>query len=277
MNYRHAFHAGNFADLVKHAALTRVLATLMAEPSPLTVVDTHAGAGLYDLTDPAQVRSREAEQGVARLMAAQTPPVFDALVAAVKARNPKGGVKVYPGSPALILDALRPQDRYVACELREDVHADLAEVVAAARKPAEARAADGYEQAAKVARQTRGRMFLLIDPPFERADDYVRVVEAVHDVLRARPEAVVAIWLPLKDLETFDAFVRRLEAIEPPKTLLAEVRLRPLVDPMKMNGCVMAVVNPPAGAAADLQAIGDFVVEALGERGGKAKLWSVGG
>src|SRR4051812_31947197 len=103
MNYRHAYHAGNFADLVKHAALTRLLAQLMEDPSPLTVVDTHAGAGLYDLGDPEQQRSREAEAGVKRLQGAALPPEFDRLQAAITRRNPGGGVQTYPGSPALIL------------------------------------------------------------------------------------------------------------------------------------------------------------------------------
>jgi 23S rRNA (adenine2030-N6)-methyltransferase len=214
---------------------------------------------------------------VARLIGHQLPAEFDGLVAAVQARNPQGGVETYPGSPSLILDALRPQDRYLACELRPDDHGHLGALLKRSGKPAQARLTDGFAAAVEMAREAEGRLFVLIDPPFERADDYVRIAETLDAVLKAKPRAVALVWLPLKDLETFDAFVRRLEAIEPPKTLLAEVRLRPLVDPMKMNGCVMAVVNPPPGAEADLQAIGDFVVEALGERGGKAKLWSVGG
>ena len=276
MNYRHAFHAGNFADLVKHAALTRLLARLMADPSPLTVVDTHAGAGLYDLTDARQARSKEAEAGVARLIGHQLPAEFDGLVAAVQARNPQGGVETYPGSPSLILDALRPQDRYLACELRPDDHGHLRTLLKRSGKPAQARLTDGFAAAVEMAQEAEGRLFVLIDPPFERADDYVRIAETLGAVLKAKPRAVVLVWLPLKDLETLDGFVRRLEALNPPRTLIAEARLKPLHDPMKMNGCVLTLTGAPRGFEAELSSICEAVVSGLGTVGGKPKVWSVG-
>ncbi|MBS0297985.1 MAG: 23S rRNA (adenine(2030)-N(6))-methyltransferase RlmJ [Proteobacteria bacterium] len=277
MNYRHAFHAGNFADLVKHAALTRLLARLMADPSPLTVVDTHAGAGLYDLTDAHQARSKEAEAGVARLIGHDLPPEFDALVAAVEARNAPGKVETYPGSPSLILDALRPQDRYLACELRPDDHGRLGTLLKRSGKPAQARLTDGYDAAVEMAREAEGRLFVLIDPPFERPDDYVRIAETLGAVLKAKPRATVLVWLPLKDLETLDGYVRRLEALNLPRTVVAEARLKPLHDPMKMNGCVLTATGAPKGFEAELQVICDAVVAGLGAPGGKAKVWSVGG
>src|SRR5436190_3068577 len=126
LNYRHAFHAGNFADLVKHAALLAVLARLQAEASPLSVIDTHAGRGLYDLAGPEAVKSGEAEAGIARLMAATDAPAdFDALTAAVRTLNGAGPIRRYPGSPWLIAECLRPGDRYLACELRGDEHGAL--------------------------------------------------------------------------------------------------------------------------------------------------------
>lgn len=274
MNYRHAYHAGNFADLVKHAALTCLLARLTADPSPLTVVDTHAGGGLYDLSDPEQQRSREAEAGVKRLQGADLPPEFAGLSAAIARRNPAGGVKIYPGSPALILDALRPGDRYVACELKDDVHALLAGLL---KGRGDARLADGFAAAPGIARDTRGRLFVLVDPPFERPDDYLRIVETVDAVLRVRPDAAFLIWLPLKDLETLDGFVRRLEAIDPPAAVIAETRLRPLTEPMKMNGCALVGLNAPAGFAEALSDISAFVAEALGGPTASAKLWTIGG
>jgi len=273
MNYRHAFHAGNFADLVKHAALTRMLDRLQADASPLTIVDTHAGAGVYDLGDEAQARSREAEAGVARLTERDLPAEFDGLVRAIAARNPAGPVRVYPGSPALIADALRSQDRYLACELRPDDHARLAGLLKSSGKQAEARLADGYRAATEAARATQGRLFVLVDPPFERADDYVNIVGALGSVLKARPGAVVLVWLPLKDLETLDSFVRRLEDAHLPDALIAEARMRPLDNPMKMNGCALVTLNAPAGFDRDLRSICGFVVSALGEDGGLAKVW----
>ena len=117
---------------------------------------------------------------------------------------------------------------------------------------------------------------MLIDPPFERPDDYVRTAETAARIMRAQPSATVAIWTPLKDLETFDGFIRRLEAAKAGPTLVAEARLRRLNDPMRMNGCAITVVNPPPGAEAAAREICDWVVETLGEDGGRAEIWRVG-
>jgi 23S rRNA (adenine2030-N6)-methyltransferase len=273
MNYRHAFHAGNFADLLKHASLIAVLSRLLAEPGPITTVDTHAGAGLYDLAGPEAERSREARSGAARLMGGDLPPVMAELRRAVQARNPSGALRVYPGSPVLIAERLRPEDRLVACELRPDDHARLQAALAPAGPRARALQTNGYEELTAIAGRRPGRLFALIDPPFERADDYVRLAQAAQETLDAVPQACLLIWTPLKDLETFDACVRRLEPIAPERTLIAEARLRRLTDPMRLNGCALIAVNAPAAAEADLEAACAFVVEALGEPGGRANLW----
>jgi len=275
MNYRHAFHAGNFADLLKHASLIAVLSRFMAKPGPITAVDTHAGAGLYDLAGPEAERSREARSGAMRLTRGDLPPVMAALRRAVEARNPAGSgpLRVYPGSPVLIAELLRPQDRLIACELRPDVHAQLEAAFAPFRPRAQALATDGYLELSAIARRRPERLFALIDPPFERADDYVRLAEAAAATLDAVPDACLLIWTPLKDLETFDACVRRLEPIAPERTLIAEARLRPLTDPMRLNGCALIAVNAPPAAEPDIEAACAFVVEALGDAGGRAKLW----
>ena len=114
---------------------------------------------------------------------------------------------------------------------------------------------------------------VLIDPPFEHPDDYIRSVEATAAVVRAAPGATVAIWTPLKDLETFDGFIRRLESVRSGTVLVAEARLRPLTDPMKMNGCAMVVVNPSPGAESAARAICDWVAETLGDHG-RAEVWT---
>jgi 23S rRNA (adenine2030-N6)-methyltransferase len=271
LNYRHAFHAGNFADLVKHAALTSVLGLLGADASPLTVIDTHAGAGVYELDSAPSRMSGEAEAGIARLMAdVAAPAVFVPLMAAVARLNPKGGFRLYPGSPRLIADRMRSGDRLAACELRPD-DAGLLRLALKGAK-AEVLTEDGYTVAA--ARAAPGqRLLVLIDPPFERPDDYVRTAEAVRAILRRNPEAVIMAWLPLKDMETFDGFLRRLEAGGPPPALVIEARLRPLDDPMRMNGCALVVVNPPAALEADAAAACAWVVRTCGGVGGEARIW----
>ncbi|WP_425982765.1 23S rRNA (adenine(2030)-N(6))-methyltransferase RlmJ [Brevundimonas sp. TWP1-2-1b1] len=270
MNYRHSFHAGNFADLLKHA-LVLWLVKARQETGPLTVFDTHAGAGLYDLSGDG-TRSREAEAGVARLMSAEgRTPLMDALAAEVAAINPDGGVRYYPGSPLLIADALKDGGRYVGFELNPPVRDMLAEALAG-RTNAQAREGDGYAEVVAEAAKVRGPL-MLIDPPFEKPDDYVRSAETAIAVVKRDPTATVAIWTPLKDLETFDGFIRRLQGKAGP-TLVAEARLRPLTNPMKMNGCALVVVNPPKGAEVAASEVCGWVAGALGEAGGRAEVWT---
>jgi 23S rRNA (adenine2030-N6)-methyltransferase len=277
LNYRHAFHAGNFADLVKHAALLELLGRLTAaqngkDAGPLTVIDTHAGRGVYDLAGPEARKSGEAEAGIARLMAARdAPPEFAGLTAAVRKLNPGGAVRRYPGSPWLIAEALRPGDDYLACELRPDEHGALSELMKG-RHHVRTLCADGYDTAVReaAARTERGagRLLVLIDPPFEQSDDYRRIVETIAGV--RTPGATFLVWLPLKDLETFDAFLRSLPDRTP--GLIVEARMRPLTDPMKMNGCALALIPGPLDLQPALQAIGDWTVGTLGE-GGVAKVY----
>jgi 23S rRNA (adenine2030-N6)-methyltransferase len=272
MNYRHAFHAGNFADVVKHAALTQCLDLMTRRAGHLTVIDTHAGAGLYDLRGGEAARSGEAERGIARLMSdADAPEALDILSAAVSRINGGGALDYYPGSPLLALAALRPGDRLVCCELASAEHARLAELLDG---DALALEADGFD--AGVASLPReGQALLHIDPPYERGDDYVRAAQAAAAAIARNPGAVVMIWLPLKDLETFDAFLRRLEAAVSAPVTVAEARLRPLDDPSRMNGCALAVLNPPDGLPLALAEICRWVAQSLGDAGADARVWNL--
>lgn len=263
MNYRHAFHAGNFADLVKHAALLQLL-TRLKVAAKLTVIDTHAGRGLYDLAGAEARKSGEAAAGIVRLMAAaEAPLAFAPLTEAVRRLNGGGSVRRYPGSPWLIAEAIRPNDSYVACELRPEEHGALAQALKG-RANVRTLCGDGYDVAAR--ETPGGRVLVLIDPPFERADDYARIVETAQAVRRRTAGAVLMIWLPLKDLATFDGFLADVEdAVAAP--LVAECRIRPLTDPMKMNGCALVLLGAPAGLVAPLEAICRWTAETLGERG----------
>lgn len=274
MNYRHAFHAGNFADLVKHVALLQLLALLRRSAPALTVIDTHAGSGLYEMAGEAARKSGEAEAGIGRLMAeVASPAAFALLLEAVRRANPKDVLKYYPGSPWLIAESLRPADRYLGFELNPDEHRRLAELLRG-RRGAEARLGDGYRLAPAAVRP--GALLALIDPPFEKADDYARAVEAAAAIRRKNPQAVVVIWLPLKDLETFDAFLRELEDAAAGPALIAEARLRPLDNPLKMNGCALAIVGAPAALDGPLESACRWVAETLGE-GGQGKVWRLSG
>ncbi len=273
MNYRHAFHAGNFADLAKHAILTRLLRDLVVGPAPLTVIDTHAGAGIYDLQADASRRTGEAGAGIVRLLAAQdVPTAFADVVAAVARVNARGERRYYPGSPVIVAGLLRPRDRYIACELRPDDHAALKSVL-----PRELGAlvhlGDGWAHAARIAPGAPAHLLVLIDPPFERGDDYAEALALLGKVMSVNPGAVVAIWVPIKDLATFDAFLGEVEdAASGAAVLAAEVRLRPLSDPMRLNGCAMVVVNPPTGLGAAAGPVVDWLAENLGEAGAVGRI-----
>ena len=266
MNYRHAFHAGNFADMVKHAALLQLLARMAAGGQPLAVIDTHAGRGRYDLAGAEAKKSGEAEAGIVRLMAADDAPAeFAPLTAAVRRMNGGGPARRYPGSPWLIAEALRPGDRYLACELRAEEHAALRDLMQG-RRNVETACVDGYDAAA-ARTPAAGPTLLLIDPPFERADDYAQIVKTVAAARRRNPAAVTLIWLPLKDLETFDGLLRDLEDEAPAPILVAETRMRPLADPLKMNGCALVLVGGPHDLAEPLASICGWTAEVLGQDG----------
>jgi len=265
VNYRHVFHAGNFADLLKHAVLTTLMADLTRAGGPLTVVDTHAGAGLYDLSGEAARRTGEGTAIVRLMDDDDAPPVFDRLKAAVREANGGPPVRFYPGSPALIAQALRPRDRLIACETRRDDYETLREAL---RAPgAEASREDGWEAARRRTPRPPARVLVHIDPPYEAADDGARAGRAVKDVLARNPAAVVAVWAPIKDLAGFDLLLSGVEEAAAP-VLLAETRLRRPDDPLRLNGCAMIVVNPPFGLEAAAGDAAAWIAATLGEAGG---------
>lgn len=273
MNYRHAFHAGNFADLIKHAALLQVLARARAG-GPLNIIDTHAGRGLYDLGGADAQRSGEAAAGIGKLMlATDLPQAFAPLRQAVSDLNRGGVTRLYPGSPLLIADALRPGDSYLACELRPEEHSALAQALKG-RAGVRTVCADGYKAAVEKL-PAHGEALVLIDPPFERPDDYARAVTTLAAVARRNARAQVVIWLPIKDLETFDGFLRNAEDAGAGALTVVEARMRPLADPMKMNGCALVIARPPAGIDGALGQICDWTVRSLGE-GGQGRVWQAG-
>jgi 23S rRNA (adenine2030-N6)-methyltransferase len=238
------------------------------------VLDTHAGAGIYDLEGESARRSGEG-RAAARLMADDAaPPAFDALKAAVRDANPEGGVRTYPGSPLLVAAALRGGDAYTGCELRPDDHARLAAALAPYGRRARALQRDGYAVLAAPVPPTR--RLVLIDPPFERGDEYPRLVGAVGTAVARNPRDIFLIWLPLKDLETFDSFLRGLEAHGLPPTQVFEVRLRALDDPTRLNGCALVQIGGP-DVAADGEAACRWIVASLGEAGGQARITRLGG
>jgi 23S rRNA (adenine2030-N6)-methyltransferase len=249
MNYRHGYHAGNFADVLKHAALCELLRLLLSKDKKLFVLDTHAGAGGYDLAGKLAERTGEAEAGIARLAAAPRAGMPEAVarylaqVAAYDRKfGPSGGnPRRYPGSPRLIRAALRPGDRFIACELHaEDALALKREF--AGDRAVEVRQADGYKVLKAMLPPPERRGLVLIDPPFEATDEFERLARAVRQGLRRFATGCYAIWYPIKDEAAAAAFVASLEA---PKRLVMELRLGGDVGAGKLAACGVAVINPP--------------------------------
>ena len=234
------------------------------------MLETHAGAGLYDLAGEAARRSGEATSGIARLLAADDAPApLRRLAEAVTAVRRRAGPHAYPGSPLLAAGALRKGDRYIGWELRADDAARLAAALHGAPGPggpmSEAREGDGYREAPVLAAPG---MLAMIDPPFERPDEAARLTACAAALLAGGTAVVV--WAPLKDLDGFDRLLGGLEALAPRRGLAVELRLRPLADPLRLNGCALVLLDAPDVADAALAAAG-WLARTLGEPGGGAR------
>ena len=266
MNYRHAFHAGNFADVVKHAVLARIITHLKEKPAAFRVIDTHAGAGLYDLSGPEASRTGEWREGIGRLRAAQLAPDARALLApyleVVAALNPGGDLKVYPGSPALAQSLLRDRDRLVACEREPNAARALATFV---HGDARARAVeiDGYTALNAYVPPKERRGLVLIDPPYEQPDEFERLAQALANAYRKWPTGIYALWYPIKNLRETAAFARRIAASGIARVLRAELTLTQ-ADGERLGGSGLIVVNPPWRLEAELSLLMPALAQALG-------------
>jgi 23S rRNA (adenine2030-N6)-methyltransferase len=256
MNYRHAYHAGNFADVHKHAVLGRVLAHLRLKPAAFRVIDTHAGAGRYDLSGPQPARSGEWRQGIARVLGTSGPDEAGTLLApyldVVSALNPGGTLGAYPGSPLIVQNLLRPQDRLVACELEPTAAAALAAALRGDRR-AKALAIDGWTALGAYVPPKERRGLVLIDPPFEEAADFGRLSGALAAAYRKWPTGIYMLWYPIKERDAPDALARRLRRLAMPKLLRSELTLsQPHVEG-GLLGSGLVVVNPPFTLEAELR------------------------
>jgi 23S rRNA (adenine2030-N6)-methyltransferase len=250
MNYRHAFHAGNFADVVKHAVLCRMLAHLRQKPGAFRVIDTHAGAGVYDLAGPEAGRTGEWRSGIGRLLGEAAEPLPDAartLLApyldAVASLNPSGRLAAYPGSPALIQSMLRPQDRLVACELEPQAAAALARRLRGDPR-AKAVAIDGWTALTAYVPPKERRGLVLIDPPFEQPDEFPRLAKGLEAAHRKWPTGSYLLWYPIKDATEVAAFARRLARLGIAKMLRVELIVATASPDLALRGCGLVAVNP---------------------------------
>jgi len=244
MNYRHAFHAGNLADVVKHAVLARIVAHLKEKPAAFRVIDTHAGAGLYDLAGSEASRTGEWRGGIGKLVAAAIEPAARDLLApyleAVAAYN-AGPLKLYPGSPVLLQQWLRPHDRLLACEREPNTARALVARLRGDRR-VKAVAIDGYTALNAYVPPKERRGLVLVDPPFEQPDEFEKLLQGLVGAHRKWPTGLYALWYPIKNVRETEGFARRLTRLGLPRTLQAELSL-PGHDGLRGSGLIL--VNPP--------------------------------
>ncbi len=269
VNYRHAFHADNFADCMKHALLHWLLGAMMRKPSGLCVLDAHAGRGEYDLSSPEALRSGEWHEGVARLVAVQDGPLapFVALLRAA------GAPRRYPGSPAIARALLRPQDRLLLNELHPEDHAALKRAI---RRTA-VHARDAYEAARALTPFAERRGLVLYDPPFEQPDEFERLAAALAAVRSRARGHVQAAWYPIKHMAPVLAFHHAVRAAGLRDVLAAELWLREPLDATRLNGCGLLVVNAPHGFEAEGGGLLDALLARLsdGEPGAGVRMLRV--
>ena len=246
LSYLHGFHAGNHADVFKHAVLTLLLDALLTKPKPLVYLDTHAGAGIYDLRAEAAAQTGEAADGIERRwVQRETFPELASYFDAITALNPAGGCACYPGSPELARHALRADDRLILMELHQTEAQRLRQALGGdARTHIHRR--DGFEGLPALLPPKPPRGLVLIDPPYEVKTDYSRVAEMLAAALARWPSGVYAIWYPRLGVQRDRAgrlLQRLLKTV--PELLLAELAVRPQSDDFGMHGSGMALINPP--------------------------------
>jgi 23S rRNA (adenine2030-N6)-methyltransferase len=263
MNYRHAFHAGNFADVHKHLVLTRILHYLRQKPTAFRVIDTHAGAGRYELLGPQAARSGEWRDGIGRLFATQRSngkggDPAHALLAPylelVAALNPGATLRLYPGSPLIAQALLRRQDRLIACELEPGAAAALKAALHGDAR-VKALAIDGWMALFANIPPKERRGLILIDPPYEENVEFARLSDSLVQAHRKWPSGIYLLWYPIKARAAPDALARRLRRLSVPKILRCEFSIAPAHADGGLAGSGLIIVNPPFALEGELGVI----------------------
>lgn len=250
MNYRHAFHAGNHGDVLKHVLLLAVLRLMQQKPKPLHVLDSHAGAGRYDLAGDEALRAGEWRLGIGALLAdSGAETMLPDYIAAIRHFNPSLGVggqglRWYPGSPLLVQHALRPDDRASFVELQEDAHSALRRALGRDERVA-VHKRDAYEALKALLPPQPRRGLALIDPPFEEKDELHSLAAAVEQVHQRWPAGTLMIWYPIKDRRETDAWAEALVPRLSSPMLRAELLVRAANHATGLNGSGLLIVNPP--------------------------------
>lgn len=272
MNYRHIFHAGNFADVFKHLLLARALDYFQQKKKPYFVLDTHGGIGYYDLQGDEAARTAEAEQGIVRFAKqAANEPLANSYLQIVEALNTgSNNLRYYPGSPVITAEFLRANDRLVVCELHKDDAETLKDTPLGRNKQVQILAPmDGYQAVRAQLPPQEKRGLVLIDPPFENTTEFDDVVHALEHGLKRWQSGSFAVWYPIKDELKTAAFHRDVVALPGiPKTLVMELNIRANDERKGLHGCGFLWVNPPYGVVQDSEQLLPLLCKILAQDNG---------
>jgi 23S rRNA (adenine2030-N6)-methyltransferase len=270
MNYRHAYHAGNFADVFKHVVLTRVLAYLAQKPAALRFIDTHAGEGIYDLAGEAAEKTAEWRGGIGRLLSGDmpVPANVEALLAPYLALvAPQVAQNIYPGSPALAAALLRKQDRMIFCDAHPAAAAALTSHLGRDKR-AKIIEIDGFMGLGAFVPPVERRGLVLIDPPFESRDEFDHILAGLETALRKWPTGTYMVWFPIKDRNAVTFFYRQLGDLiaqtgVAKDTLCLELWIDAIDRDGALSGNGLALINPPYVLEAEARLILPYLAQAL--------------
>ncbi len=269
MNYRHAFHAGNFADVLKHIVLARILVHLKAKDSPFRVIDTHAGTGLYNLEAGEAQRTGEWQEGIG-LVAAKAPPSDVAeliapwriLCEGLMAQSPP----LYPGSPWIAADLTRAQDRLVFCEKHPEDAARLRGNFEGSKR-VKVMEGDAWKLLPGLLPPPERRGLILIDPPYEQDNEFRTIAENVAAAVKRWATGVYAIWYPIKGMREVESFARKVAVLPVGRILRFELSRYMVQRIDRLNGCGMIILNPPWKLDEELRAVGAYLAPLFAREG----------
>jgi 23S rRNA (adenine2030-N6)-methyltransferase len=255
LSYQHGFHAGNFADVIKHLTLTRLLNYLVQKDKPILYLETHSGRGIYDLTHPQALKTGEAQEGIQRLWAIrkQLNEDFFLYLDFLKHLNPNGILRYYPGSPWIALQALRPQDRLYCCELHHREFEFLQQMPKKGKRIIYDEI-DGLTKLDALLPPPERRGLIFIDPSYEVKNDYRQIPAYLQKAFQRFSTGVYCIWYPIVDKKFHEQLLRGFEKVTKDNTLQIEL----IIDPdMKLGmwGCGLWIINPPYVLAGEMRGI----------------------
>lgn len=257
-SYRHAFHAANHADVLKHTLYLHVLDYYQRKDTAYTVIDTHAGAGLYDLEDDWAQTKSECEQGLDRVLEAKKPPPMVVRYLDIIAElNPDGLARYYPGSPWLALSSLRPQDSFHGFELHPTefpvLQQNINELFAGSHKRVKIFNTDGFENTARTLPPASRRGIMMMDPSYEAKTDYKKVMQSIEAVLKRFAQCCFILWYPLVQRHEVKQLQRQLESIDKPWLHACLKVKKPTTNGFGLHGSAMFIINPPWTLSSELK------------------------